>query len=104
MLLKPSALTLVEAKSFLRVDYDLDDFLIEMMLESAKGYVQTYTKRSLEELDEYPEIAMAILVLTSHFYDNPTLETDTTEVNYTIGKLLGTDWYYMSDSALDGVE
>lgn len=104
MLLKPSALTLVEAKSFLRVDYDLDDFLIEMMLESAKGYVQTYTKRSLEELDEYPEIAMAILVLTSHFYDNRTLETDTTEVNYTVGKLLGTHWYYMSDSALDGVE
>lgn len=47
---------------------------------------------------------MAILVLTSHFYDNRTLETDTTEVNYTIGKTLGTHWYYMSDSALDGVE
>ena len=67
LLLKPSALTLVEAKSFLRVDYDLDDFLIEMMLEAAKGYVQTYTKRSLEELDEYPLIQLKSTIQLVNF-------------------------------------
>ena len=70
MLLKPSALTLVEAKSFLRVDYDLDDFLIEMMLEAAKGYVQTYTKRSLEELDNEE---LTIIKMTGYFMEEDEL-------------------------------
>ena len=45
---------------------------------------------------------MAVLVLMAHFYDNRTLEADTESLNYTIGKLLGLHWYYMSDSQMEG--
>ena len=93
-----SDLDIYDAKSFLRIDYDLDDMFIEMALDSAKSYVCSYTKRPASELDAYPEISMAVLVLTAHFYDNRTLEADTESLNYTIGKLLGLHWYYMSDS------
>ena len=95
-----SELDILDAKSFLRVDYDLDDLFIEMALDSAKSYVCQYTKRTAEELNAYPEIAMAVLVLMAHFYDNRTLEADTESLNYTIGKLLGLHWYYMSDSQI----
>ena len=34
-----SDLDIYDAKSFLRIDYDLDDMFIEMALDSAKSYV-----------------------------------------------------------------
>ena len=43
---------------------------------------------------------MAILVLTSHFYDNRSLESDSESINYTISKILGGHWFMMSDSQL----
>ena len=71
-----------------------------MALDSAKSYVCHYCKRSAEDLDEIPEVCMAVLVLMAHFYDNRSLETDTETLNYTISKMLGSHWYYMSDSQL----
>lgn len=96
-------LDLYDAKSFLRVDFDNDDIFIELALESAKSYVCNYCKRTIEELDNIPEICMAVLVLTAHFYDNRSLEADTESLNYTIGKLLGLHWYLMSDEQLEGL-
>lgn len=96
-------LDLYDAKSFLRVDFDNDDIFIELALESAKSYVCNYCKRTIEELDNMPEICMAVLVLTAHFYDNRSLEADTESLNYTIGKLLGLHWYLMSDEQLEGL-
>lgn len=94
MLLKASELQLTDAKNFMRIDFDDDDFMIELMLESAKSYICTYTKRTLEELNNYQEVAMAILVLTSHFYDKRTLETDSISINYTIASILGSHWFF----------
>lgn len=99
---KLSELDIYDAKSFLRIDFDTDDMFIELALESAKSYVCNYCKRSAEELDSIPEVCMAVLVLTAHFYDNRSLETDTESLNYTIGKLLGLHWYYASDTQLEG--
>lgn len=96
-----SELDVFDAKSFLRIDYDLDDVFIEMALESAKSYICHYTKRSSQELNKIPEISMATLVLMAHFYDNRSLETDTETLNYTIGKMLGAHWFYMSDSQME---
>lgn len=95
---KMSEIDLFDCKDFLRIDFDEDDFFIEMALDCAKSYVCNYCKRSAEDLDEIPEVCMAVLILMAHFYDNRSLETDTETLNYTIGKLLGTHWFYMSDS------
>lgn len=96
-----SELTVFDVKSFLRIDYSLDDDFIEMALDSARSYICQYTKRSSQELNGIPEISMATLVLTAHFYDNRSLETDTETLNYTIGKMLGLHWFYMSDSQME---
>ena len=100
MIKKPSELDLYDAKSFMRIDFDMDDYLIEIMLESAKGWVCSYKKRNIEDLDNFPEVTMAILVLTSHFYDNRSLETDNELINYTISKILGSHWFRMSDAQM----
>ena len=100
MIKKPSELDVYDAKNFMRIDFDMDDYLIEIMLESAKGWVCTYTKRTIEDLDNYVEVTMAILVLTSHFYDNRSLETDSDSINYTISKILGGHWFMMSDEQI----
>lgn len=95
-----SELDLYDAKAYLRIDFDLDDLFIELALDSAKSYVCNYCKRPMEDLDDIAEICMAVLVLTAHFYDNRSLEADTEALNYTIGKLLGNHWFYMSDGQL----
>lgn len=97
---KLSEIDLYDCKNFLRIDFDEDDLFIEMALDSAKSYVCHYCKRSAEDLDEIPEVCMAVLVLMGHFYDNRSLETDTETLNYTIGKMLASHKYYMSDSQL----
>lgn len=97
---KMSELDLYDAKAYLRIDFDLDDLFIELALDSAKSYVCSYCKRPMEDLDNIAEICMAVLVLTAHFYDNRSLEADTEALNYTISKLLGNHWFYMSDGQL----
>ena len=99
-MMKMSEITIVECKNFLRIDFLDDDFFIEMALDCAKSYVCNYCKRTADDLDNIPEICMAVLVLTAHFYDNRSLDTDSETVNYTISKLLGNHWYYMGDSQL----
>ena len=99
-MMKMSEITIVECKNFLRIDFSDDDFFIDMALDGAKSYVCNYCKRTADDLDNIPEICMAVLVLTAHFYDNRSLDTDSETVNYTISKLLGNHWYYMGDSQL----
>ena len=97
---KMSEIDLFDVKEFLRVDFDEDDFFIEMALDCAKSYVCNYCKRTEEDLDNIPEVCIAVLVLTAHFYDNRSLETDSENINYTIEKILGCHQYYMSDKQL----
>lgn len=101
---KMSELDIYDAKAYLRIDFDFDDYLIEMMLDAAKSYVCNYTKRPVEDLDNIAEVSLCVLVLTAHLYDHRTLEADTDIIDYTISKMLGASWYYMSDSQLEGIE
>ena len=103
--MKPfSLLDIYDCKAYLRVDFDFDDYLIEMMLDAAKSYVKNYTKRTQEDLDNIPEVSLCVLVIMAHLYDHRTLEADSDIIDYTISKILGCHWYYMSDNQLKGTE
>lgn len=97
---KLSEIDIFDCKDFLRVDFDDDDFFIEMALDCAKSYICNYCKRTIEDLDNIPEVCMAALIITAHFYDNRSLETDNENINYTIDKILGCHKFYMSDKQL----
>ena len=98
-----SDLDIYDAKSFLRIDYDLDDMFIEMALDSAKSYVCQYTKRPASELDAIPEVSMAVLVLMAHFYDNRTIpSTSDTTMEFVLRQTLGMHHIYHKNETVDG--
>lgn len=101
---KFSELDIYDCKAYLRIDFDFDDYLIEMMLDAAKSYVQNYTKRTQEDLDNIPEVALCVLIIMAHLYDHRTLEADSDVIDYTISKILGCHWFMLSDKQLEELE
>lgn len=82
-------------KSYANVYYDDDDELIEMIImPSAKGYVMSHTKRSEEELDKYPEVVIAFLVICAYMYDNRSMESSSSEINQLLKNTLGMHTFY----------
>ena len=95
-------ITLTEAKSFLRVEHNLDDDYITSLISVARSYVEEFQGRLIaervpaegEEAPEYEEPAyyekQAMLLLISHFYDNrnPVTNAKFEEVPFTISRLL----------------
>ena len=49
--MKLSEATLASVKLAMRIDYDLDDSLIEDIMEAAKGYIPTYPGLTDQRLD-----------------------------------------------------
>ena len=71
--MKLSEITLDVAKEYLRQDSSADDKLITLMLSSAKNYVVNYTGQTLENLEKYEDVSLAVLLLLAQFYDNRTI-------------------------------
>lgn len=59
-------------KTYLNIEEDfcLDDELLRIATKSAKSYVKKYTQLSDETLNEYPDLVMAVLKISSDFYHN----------------------------------
>jgi len=61
--------TLPEVKIYLRIDWDHEDDLIQHLYEAATQYILSLCRDFGEE--EMPKpVQQAILILTSHLYDN----------------------------------
>ena len=80
--MKPfSLLDIYDCKAYLRVDFDFDDYLIEMMLDAAKSYVKNYTKRTQEDLNQCQTlIAGAVQLMYDRLMGNT--EFDISERQY----------------------
>lgn len=86
---------LATVKSYLNVYHDLDDNLISnVIMPSAKGYIISFTKRDIDELNELPEICTAFLVLCAYIYDNRSLEVTGNDVNNVLKHTLGMHTFY----------
>lgn len=64
---------------YLRLDDDSDE-LLEGVLQAAKSYVESYTGLSAEELDQLPDIPLAVLVLAQDMYDNRAYQAGNTQI------------------------
>lgn len=71
--MKISGITLETVKMYLRVDDDTEDILIESFISAAKDYIVNYTGRTLDELEAYEDISLAILAIVGEMYDNRTV-------------------------------
>lgn len=60
-------------KSYMRIDFEdaEDTKMIEIFLQSAKSFTQSYLKWRFESKEDIPEeITIAILAITEHWYKN----------------------------------
>ena len=81
-------ITLEEAKSYLRVDFDDEDEMIEYLIQSSiKHSMDVARVNSEEELSKNPNGKIAVLYMTAYLYEHRE-EADYSELNLTLRALL----------------
>jgi hypothetical protein len=90
-ILKVSDITAQDCAEYIRlVDADANDIkTLSTLLNVAKVYVGEYTGRSIQELDDYKDIIIAVLILVQDMWDNRTLYVDTNNANKVVESILG---------------
>lgn len=63
--------------------------LLGTILEAAKSFVLTYTGRSAEDADTFPEFTIAVYVLSEDMYDKRTYVVDSDISNKIVDSILG---------------
>ena len=81
-------ITLEEAKSYLRVDFDDEDEIINSLIQSSiKHSMDVARVDSEEELSKNPNGKIAVLYMTAYLYEHRE-EADYSELNLTLRALL----------------
>lgn len=81
-------ITLEEAKSYLRVDFDDEDEMIESLIQSSiKHSMDVARVDSEEDLYKNPNGKIAVLYMTAYLYEHRE-EADYSELNLTLRALL----------------
>ena len=86
---KVSDITYQDVADYLRIDeIGSDANTLDTMLTVAKVYVGEYTGRTIQELDDYKDIIIAIFVLCSDMWDNRAMYVTTNNVNKVVQSIL----------------
>ena len=80
----PQDIDLEIVKNYLRIDFDDvdNDRMLNIILASAKSFVQTYLNWKFVDVDEIPlEITIALLAIVEHWYKNRGVTSEDATVN-----------------------
>ncbi len=88
---KVSDISVEDIADYLRIDEltDADKQTLNNLLGIAKTYIESYTGRSEQELDNYQDFVIVALVLVQDMYDNRTMYVDSTNLNTVVETILG---------------
>lgn len=88
---KVSDITTTDLAEYIRIDgvTQTDTQTLGSLLTVAKNYVCQFTGQTLESLDEYPDVVIAVLVLCQDMWDTRTLYVDKSNVNKVVESILG---------------
>ena len=88
---KVSDITVSDLAEYIILDEVTEDDqnTLNTLLTVAKNYVCQYTGQTEEDLDKYPDIVIAILVLCQDMWDNRTLYVDKSNANKVVESILG---------------
>lgn len=88
MTTKVSEITTKDIADFIRLGEvsDAEEKQLQTFLTVAKDYVANYT--ALEDLDEYADLVIAILILCQDMYDNRSLYIDKNNPNKVVQTIL----------------
>ena len=84
-----SEISLDVVKGYLRIDSDSEDILLNAILDASVEYALSYTGLTIEEMDGYGDIPIAILALCAEMYDVRQATVPTVHENPTVFKILG---------------
>jgi len=85
-----SELTVNNLKNYLRVDTNIDDTLLAVILPAAKRFCAQYTGLTLEDLDDYEDMPLAVLAVAADMYEVRQVTLNGTQINPTTAQILGT--------------
>lgn len=88
---KVSDITIPDLSDYLRIAELTNDDVntLTTLLSVAKAYVSQYTGRSIDELDDFSDVVIVILILVQDMWDNRTLYVDNTNLNKVVESILG---------------
>lgn len=88
---KVSEITPQDLAEYIRLSDPTQDDLntLSTLLTVAKVYVGEYTGRTIQNLDDYKDVIIVILVLVQDMWDNRTLYVDESNANKVVESILG---------------
>lgn len=90
MITKVSEITIKDIADFIRLGEvdSADEIQLQTFLTASKGYIRSYTGLKDEEINELPEMVVAVYVLCQDMYDNRTLYVDSNNPNKVVQTIL----------------
>lgn len=88
---KVSEITYEDVAEYCRLEEltENDINTLNNMIGISKSFIRNYTGRTEEELDNYQDFVIVVLVLCQDMWDNRALYVDKTNLNYVIESILG---------------
>lgn len=88
---KVSEITALDIAGYIRLDEVTTDDTntLTTLLGVAKNFVSSYTGRTLEELDNYQDFVIVVLILCQDMWDNRTLYVDKGNLSHVVETILG---------------
>ena len=85
-----SELTVDNVKNYLRVDTDIDDTQLAVILPAAKRFCAQYTGLTIADLDDYEDMPLAVLAVCADMYEIRQVTLNGTQLNPVTAQILGT--------------
>lgn len=88
---KVSDITYQDIADYIRLEELTQDDIntLNSLLMVSKAFIKNYTGRTDEELDNYQDFVIVVLVLCQDMWDNRTLYVDKTNLNHVVESILG---------------
>lgn len=86
--MKVSELDIAMVKLYLKVEFNDDDMLIQLIIDGAKGYLKSYTGLDDIMIDTKEDLTLGLLALITDMYENRSFTIEQDKVNKIIDSML----------------
>lgn len=90
---KVSDITYKEVAEYIRLNIDDSDTeeinTLNTLINISKTFISNYTGRTTEELDNFQDFVIVVLILCQDMWDNRTLYVDNSNLNRVVETILG---------------
>lgn len=88
---KVSEISITDVADYLRLGEVTEDEknTLETLLSVSKEFIRKYTGHDDEELDDYPDFVIVVLILCQDMWDNRCLYVDKSNLNKVVETILG---------------